>query len=295
MRNIDPLLKTHLETGVTSTCTCWVIRRLDGVVTGFTDHDQLLSIECVDCEAASGFQPTEAVAELGLSSDHQEIEGALSSAALFNDDLIAGRFDNAQVEVWLVNWAQPEQRHLMRTALLGEISREDGLFRAELRGFTSLLEQKTGRTISRRCDAVVGDTRCGVDLNEQAHQGLGTVVSIAQRLILRCTGLEAFEPGWFVFGNLTWTTGRNMGLSVEITAGTIDSNDELHLWKAMPFLPQMGDSFLVTTGCDKSFAICKEKFANHQNFRGFPHVPGSDFALGYADSSSIHDGRPLVD
>ncbi len=55
------------------------------------------------------------------------------------------------------------------------------------------------------------------------------------------------------------------------------------------FLPalyavQAGDAFTVRPGCDKSFAACKAKFANAINFRGFPHVPGTDRVLGYPDA-----------
>ncbi|MDD9910847.1 MAG: DUF2163 domain-containing protein [Ahrensia sp.] len=294
MRAFDPQLKDHLDGAVTTTCTCWIVRRSDGVVLGFTDHDRNLSIEGVACEAASGFRPTAAVSELGLSSDNQDIEGAFSSVSIASKDVNAGLYDGARVDVWLVNWAQPDQRHHMRTAIIGEVTQEDESFRAELRGLTSLLEQKLGRTYSRRCDAVLGDGRCGVDLSSSVFHGSGAVSQVKGRLDFTCSGLTAFPSGWFTHGNLTWTSGDNIGLSVELAASN-GANTQLTLWKALPHLPQIGDAFHVTAGCDKSFTICKAKFGNHLNFRGFPHMPGSDFALGYADDATVHDGRPLID
>ncbi|MGL6210124.1 MAG: baseplate hub protein, partial [Paracoccaceae bacterium] len=38
---------SHLETGVTSVCRAWMVRRRDGVVYGFTDHDQDLRFDGV--------------------------------------------------------------------------------------------------------------------------------------------------------------------------------------------------------------------------------------------------------
>ena len=42
-----------------------------------------------------------------------------------------------------------------------------------------------------------------------------------------------------------------------------------------------GDAFIVTAGCDKLFATCRDRFANVVNFRGFPHIPGNDFVTSY--------------
>jgi uncharacterized phage protein (TIGR02218 family) len=57
------------------------------------------------------------------------------------------------------------------------------------------------------------------------------------------------------------------------------------------FLPalypvQAGDAFTIRPGCDKSFATCHAKFDNTANFRGFPHVPGTDQVLSYPDAQS---------
>ena len=43
----------------------------------------------------------------------------------------------------------------------------------------------------------------------------------------------------------------------------------------------MGDTFIVTAGCDKRFATCRDRFDNAVNFRGFPHIPGNDFVVSY--------------
>ena len=55
----------------------------------------------------------------------------------------------------------------------------------------------------------------------------------------------------------------------------------------------MADAFTVTAGCDKSFRTCKAKFDNAVNFRGFPHVPGVDFALTYPDRGAKNDGGSM--
>ncbi len=44
---------------------------------------------------------------------------------------------------------------------------------------------------------------------------------------------------------------------------------------------QAGDVFTIRPGCDKTFATCQAKLDNAVNFRGFPHVPGTDQVLSY--------------
>ena len=53
------------------------------------------------------------------------------------------------------------------------------------------------------------------------------------------------------------------------------------------------DAFTITAGCDKHFKTCKAKFDNSANFRGFPHVPGIDFALAVPDGGGKNDGESM--
>ena len=263
-------------------------------VLGFTDHDHDVTLNTLVCLAASGFKASEAVAELGLAIDNQEIEGALVSDAITDADILTGRYDGAEVEIWMVNWADPSQQHLMQSTVLGEISQEDHLFRAQMLGLTSKLDQNSGRIFSRDCDAVLGDSRCGVDLDVPAMRTNGEVLQVIDRLTLVCSGLEGHGQNWFCHGQLHWTSGQNAGSSVELSGSGGHRLDQVVLWKSMPYVPAVGDLFELTAGCDKQFSTCKEKFSNHLNFRGFPHVPGADFSLGYAATDVVHDGSALV-
>jgi len=66
----------------------------------------------------------------------------------------------------------------------------------------------------------------------------------------------------------------------------------LALWQPPPESIEPGDVFVVTAACDKRFETCREKFANAENFRGFPHLPGNDFVVSYAvPGEPGHDGE----
>ena len=279
MRSIETGLAAHIAAGVTTLCRCWKLTRSDGAVLGFTDHDD------------AGEDTT----ALGFAVGGMEVSGALSSERLSADDLAAGLYDNAEVRVFLVNWSSPGERHLLRLGHLGEVTREDGAFRAEIRGLAAALDETRGRIFRHTCDADLGDGRCGIDLTDPAYRGTGTVAVAGDRRRFAAGGLDAFAAGWFERGRLTWTSGGNAGRAAEVRShrnagGTVT----IELWQPMHHAIAAADGFLVTAGCDKLFSTCRAKFANGVNFRGFPHMPGNDFALTYARQGEGNDGGALV-
>lgn len=282
MRNIPAALQAKLDSGVTTLARCWMIARRDGVVQGFTDHDEDIALDDVICRAGTGFTASEASSTFDLAVDGAEITGALSSETLSEADLAAGRYDAARIETWLVDWSDPSLRVLTARGTLGEVKREGQAFTAELRGLADMLSQESGRLYTAKCGADLGDARCRVDLTTAALRGTGTVSAIEGTSQFAASGLGGFADGLFSEGRLTWTGGANAGVSVEVKEHRIVSGAvRVSLWQAMaePIAP--GDTFAVTAGCDKRFATCRDRFANTLNFRGFPHIPGNDFVISY--------------
>ncbi len=294
MRSVPQALKAHLDGDATTVCHAWRVTRRDGVVLGFTEHDHDLEFAGTIFLAASGFSASQAEEEAGLPAATSEVAGGFSSAAITEDDLARGRYDGARVEVFLVNWQAPEQYMLLKVQEIGEVSRDAGRFQAELRSFASRLGEPQGRVYGRRCDATLGDTRCGIDLTQPVMRAEGVVVSVSDMSRLRLSGVREVADGFFRFGVLTFVDGDNSGQRLDIEAHTVvDDLMEVALWLPLDRAPQAGDRVVLTVGCDKAFSTCKAKFANHLNFRGFPHMPGTDFAYTYADGESVHDGSVL--
>jgi uncharacterized phage protein (TIGR02218 family) len=281
MRPIPSALQTKLDSGVTTLARCWKLARRDGVVMGFTDHDRDLVMSGVTFRAGTGFSSSEAASRFDLAVDGAEISGALADDSLTDADLAAGRYDAAQVETWLVDWSDPSLKVLTARGTLGEVRREGRAFTAELRGLADLLSQESGRLYTAKCGADLGDLRCKVDLANPALHGTGAVTAVEGTSILVASGLDGFADTLFSLGRLTWTGGANAGLSIEIKQHRlVGGHARLTLWQAMPQGIAIGDSFAVTAGCDKRFATCRARFANTDNFRGFPQIPGNDFLIG---------------
>jgi uncharacterized phage protein (TIGR02218 family) len=295
MRTLPPALAEHLATGATTLCRCWRLTRRDAAVMGFTDHDEDLVFDGTTFRAGTGFEGAELEARFGLAVTGTEIHGALSAESLNEQDLAAGLYDNAKVEIFLVNWTDVEQRLLLRTGNLGEVRREGAAFAAEVRGLAARLNEERGRIFAATCDANLGDARCGVALGDAASQGEGSVLAVEGASLMRVAGINTFANGWFTRGKLTFSAGPNAGLSVEVKEHRIEAGEvRFALWQQMPEPIAEGDLFVVTAGCDKRFETCRMKFANAVNFRGFPHLPGNDFVAAYAvPGEPGHDGSPV--
>jgi uncharacterized phage protein (TIGR02218 family) len=295
MRSIPSALQTNLDSGVTTLCRCFVLTRRDGVMQGFTDHDEDITLNGVTCRAGTGLAGSEASTRLGLAVDGAEISGALADDCMTEADLAAGRYDAAKIETFLVDWSEPDLHVLLATATLGEIRREGAAFVGEMRSLSDALAQESGRLFTASCSADLGDPRCGVDLTDAAYRGEGSVAVLRGTSAFAATGLAAFEENWFDAGKLTFSSGANAGLAMEVKRHRFDGEDiVIELWQAMPEPVAGGDFFVVTAGCDKRFETCRSRFNNAVNFRGFPHIPGNDFVMRYAiDGEPGNDGGSL--
>ena len=294
MKSLSPALQARLDDGTTSLSWCWRISRADGVTLGFTDHDRALAFDGTAFEPESGFAASEIRSSSDLAVDAQDASGVLSSDRITETDILDGRWDNAAVELWRVNWADTTQRVLMRRGAVGQIRRGRMAFVAEVRSLAHVLGQTVGRTFQAECDAALGDTRCGIDLENPAYKGAGAVTGLLRDRAFLASGLSAFAAGWFTSGTLTWTSGVNAGRITEVLAHDLDGSiATLTLLEAPVRAIAGGDSFVARAGCDKRIATCGGKFANTVNFRGFPSIPGQDAVLRYASQDGSHEGNVL--
>lgn len=286
-------LAAHLTETVTTLCHCWTLTRRDGAVSGYTDHDRPLELDGVTHRPDTGFTPASAESALGLAIALDGIEGALASDDISAQDLAESLYDGAEVAVWLVNWQDTAQKASLRRAGIARVECADGIWRAEIEDLTAGLSTPRGRHVRRGCDAELGDSRCGVDTQNAAWRGTGVVSAVQADGTLTVTGLGAFTQGWFDHGRLSWTSGALAGRAAGISAHRVTAaGATLHL-RGGP-VPSVGDAFVAVAGCDRSFAMCKAKFSNGLNFRGFPHVPGTDAGYAYASQAMLFDGGVVV-
>lgn len=294
MKLLPTGLQTHLDEGATTMCYCWRITRRDGVVFGFTEHDNPLTFDGTTFEAEAGFTASAVQQSLGLAVDNMEVVSAFSSDYIKETDLVAGVYDDAGVEVFWVNWANVAQRLTVMVGNLGEVTQKGISFTAELRSLTHRLNQKVGRIYQRTCDAVFADSRCKV--NKAAFTFSGAVTSVASKSAFSASGLSAYAAEYFSRGIVKWLTGNNANATVDVrTHAKQGSTAEFDVWTPATADIQIGDTFEVTAGCKQTADVCKSKFDNLDNFQGFPHMPGQDIVTTYpTQGGNNQNGGALV-
>ena len=294
MTALSPAFQAHLDSGTTTLSWAWRVTRKDGAIFGFTDCDIGLIFDGTTFESETGLIPSEIRQSADLAVDAQDAEGVLTSARINETDIIDGKWDNADVEVFRVNWADTSQRSLRRRGSLGQIRRGRVSFVAEVRSLTHILGQTVGRTYQANCDAALGDSRCTVDIDSVVNRATGAIASVRDSRSFFASGLGSFATGWFSSGFVEWTSGANTGRKTEISVHSNDAGGVLVILLDLPIRPIVpGDAFLIRAGCDKTIGTCAAKFANVLNFRGFPTIPGQETVLRYASASGANEGEVL--
>jgi len=304
MLALDTAIAAHIAERVTTLAVCWRIERTDGVLILGTENDRDVNVATTNqygleglYVAKAGIIGSDVKSSSDISVDNMEVQGAIKEAAdlsvvdLSAADIEAGLFDNATVTLFLVNWASPDDGPIiLRTGTIGEITRtSDKQYRTELRGMTQQLTQNIVRTFGSGCDAELGDARCMVDLAPLTRTGTVTAVTSSRLFTATISGAAITDE--MNGGLLAWTAGDNLGFSMEVKQLTLGNTVSLYL--PMPLDVQIGDTFTVRPGCDKSAAMCKGRFLNLVNFRGHgAWVPGLGELAVFGGQTAARSERP---
>ena len=288
-------LRAHLQTGATTIARAWAVTRRDGVVLGFTDHDRDLAFDGIAFRARTALTASALQQLTGLGVDNAEASGALSDDALCEADILAGRFDGAEVRLWWVNWTDVTQRALKFRGWLGEIMRAGGAFRAELLGLSEPLGRPQGRVYQSGCSAVLGDAGCGVDLSVPGLSVERVPEAVLDGSRLLFDGLDDYAPGWFTRGWMAVPAGEQAGPAAGLgglirTDRRRDGLREIGLWERLAAPLAAGVAVRLSAGCDKRPETCRGKFDNFLNFRGFPHIPGEDWMMAVPREGGLNNG-----
>lgn len=261
------------EGELTSLALCWRLERKDGAGIGFTSHDRMLLSEGSAYQPTPGMVPAAVTRSLGLDPHSGEASGAMSADALDSADLALGRWDGAGVRLTALDWQAPGAAPVaLLGGEIGNVSVEGEKFTADLRGAAARLQEPVCPATSAECRAQFGDRKCRVDL--AGRTASATVVAANDGELVLDTALDER----FVLGRLRFMGGANCGLSnivLAVSGATVTVRD-------LPRAPvEAGCRVEVREGCDKRFETCVTRFDNAANFRGEPHLPGTDLLTRY--------------
>jgi uncharacterized phage protein (TIGR02218 family) len=276
---------TLLRGGTHRLAKCWRITRRDGRVMRFASHDQPLTIAGKVYEAIGGIAATASRAESELKDKNQDFVGLLSSDAITDDDLRAGRYRNAMVEEFCVNWELPEfGRHYLNRFWVGDTKWNGVTWEASVNGHARFLKQKIGGVWGRMCRYHFGEPKCFYALHGETYRAVKVASVVDPRRKFRADTADittTLANNHFAHGRLTWRSGPNYAIESYVRKYT-HSTREFELAEKVPFDITDEHYFDVSQGCDGLFSSCQAK-DNKDNFGGEPHIPGTDKALSTPD------------
>lgn len=294
MKSCSGALASHIAQGQTTLTTLLKItRRPDGLVLGFTDHDQPIVFGGVTYVASSSYNRFNLAETADGDNKNSELVGAIDSV-ITRADLEARLYDYAQFQLSLVNWANLGMGSMiLATGSFGPITIEEYQFRVEIRGLGYPLNDIGGEICGPACRTDFGSPLCapggvldsGVTINSLLQTG--TVVSTDGIKTIVFSGLtNPLKPDG---GNLTFASGSNNFLSAQIK--TIDwATSTITLEPGALLLAAIapGDTFKYMPGCDFTGFTCSTVYQNKKNFQGEDQAPSPDASLFYPDYVAPH-------
>lgn len=281
---------------VTKRCQCWKITRRDGITFAFTTHDRPVSLMGVTynpCNSLSASAFESGIIKSAGDAGDAEAAGIISDDSISEHDLVNGLFDGATIEVWQVSWGDiSDTPRRLAKGIVGKTTQSGTRYTMEFLSTGAKLSQRPLLdNYTPACRFELGDGRCPVNLPALAVSG--TVSALLARNALQRNRHRQFidsslaqANGYFNFGRLTWTSGDNDGLSVEVKSYD-SSNDLITLWGAMPNEIQIGDTYTITPGCSGTRDDHIVKFGlTMTTFGGFPDIPGTDSMMRTPNAKS---------
>ena len=277
-RTLSLGLADHISGKLLTLANCLKIVRTDGQIFGFTSFDNPIiylgtRYECMKSIKASALRST---SDAGV--DNMETVGVLSSDRIMENDLRGGRFDFADIYYFTLNWSDLSQGALNQLrGKIGEVTLADGQYTAEMRSLSQLLKMQLGYVMQYNCIVQrLGDSMCKVNIASYTSASQ-TVQSVTNANTFVCTDAALRITNSYHAGVARFRTGLNASIERDIKNSTLSGNSQtIQLREGFPFVVNPGDVLDLEMGCNRLFSTCNNTFHNTINYRGFPHLPGSD-------------------
>jgi uncharacterized phage protein (TIGR02218 family) len=266
-------MRVFFDRELDTVATFWRIYRRNGAALAFTSHDRDLTFGGLTHRTAPGMILAAIRLTSEFSNDSAEVQGALHHDSIREDELAAGLYDEAAIEIGAVDW-ETLDHHTLYSGQIGRIEDDQTQFAAELRSTKSLLEQDLVPRTSPTCRAEFCGRGCGLSAARFTRFfNLDSVDPETNRVHIAGLGGDSF-----VDGRLRMLSGPQTGLAF----GVIDAHEDwLTLDRPLVSGVVPGTLAELREGCDHTITTCAARFGNGVNFRGEPFLPGNDLLSRY--------------
>jgi uncharacterized phage protein (TIGR02218 family) len=282
------------------------IVREDSTEFHFTSHDHEIDYDGDTYTPAGGHSTSNLRAEAGMKSKSAEFLGVLTSSEITDEDIDMGRYDNAEITEFMVDFMFPwAGTFYSEIYYISDIAKDGEIWVAQIRSKMARLKRKVGSVFSKRCRHRFGEAYgetgvvgCKVNSEEEGVTQFSTVaVNKVDALypksvfwILKSSISGSMTDAWFNSGKITGdgSGDNNEGIVREIGNITIEafSVPLVRVEVSVAFFKdiEVGDTFMFTRGCDKLNSTCHDEYDNIINFGGWYHIPSRKKALFTPDN-----------
>lgn len=178
-------------------------------------------------------------------------------------------FYNATIEILLSTSSNANELSLIFSGFVSKKTYQTNATAISVIPITNKLKYNIGEFYSEFCRAELGDERCKADLGSMKING--NIEHVVNNRIFTIS--ENDKPAdFFSNGTIKFNSGKNAGSVCRVM---LQDHSSIYLLTIPRFEISPGDAFTLTTGCDKNFKTCRDKFKNIINFRGEPFINGA--------------------
>jgi len=221
--------------------------------------------------AVSGHDFSGVEATVSFSPTVFDLTGIMNIAGISRDAVMSGVFDGAKCYLFRVNFLAPVEDYEPITAsILGKTTFTDNKFTIEEMSLIDALNQPAGGSVIASCPKVFGGQEYA-GCKKIVTPVTGTITHLTSQFVVRDSArAEALD--WFGLGKIWFTSGANVGIKArEIKDYAADGT--ITVYEPFYYPVVVGDAYSMTPGCRKRREDCRDKWANMENFGGFPDVP----------------------
>ena len=202
-------------------------------VIGYTEYFEDLLFDGLTYKSTLAYSPDSVKQGSDMAIDSIEHRGILTNAAkndlanllidgISDEDMIAGRYDHAQVEIFLLNYENLVAGRLILpiSGSLGETTLHRGTYQAVLAGKTARLQETLQEVYTAECRADLGDDADGSEPEHELLPGFGCKVRLDPPFWAAESAYTARPAGDAGLGSVVKPTTENGAQFIATTAGT---------------------------------------------------------------------------
>lgn len=277
MKNADEsLIKYLAKTTDFRMCDLYEITLFDGAIFRYANYDRDIFLSDGRLFSCNG--PGSSRDKISLTDDEVidslNIELTIDETDKMNNVSIIqiarnGGFDDARLSLYRCFIDEWGNALYILELFTGEIETPEGGGLKLALDVNSLANKLNNNFPTRcyypTCPFSLYDSMCGVNLEN--YKKMGTVSSATKKVI---NSNLTFANGYYEQGGLEFTSGALAGTAHSIR---YSNNNTFELLIEAESAPNVGDTFIVYPGCDKTPNTCKNKFNNFYYNRATPFIP----------------------